>query len=89
MEEVPKPPELLARGGAWFRSGNVLVHLGVDSAFRGAAKAHPAFRCTDYDELLARLREHNVEIAHDQHLVDGREHCYIADPFGNRIELVR
>jgi catechol 2,3-dioxygenase-like lactoylglutathione lyase family enzyme len=88
LEEVAKPPELAARGGVWFRSGGVFVHLGVDGEFRPAKKAHPAFRCANYERLLAHLQEHRVAIVPDEHLFDGKEHCYISDPFGNRIELI-
>lgn len=89
MEEIPKPPELLSRGGVWLRSGTVLLHLGVDQDFRAAVKAHPAFRCCDYDDLVRRLLEASIAVARDSHLVEGREHCYITDPFGNRIELIK
>jgi catechol 2,3-dioxygenase-like lactoylglutathione lyase family enzyme len=88
LEEVAKPPELAARGGAWFRSGGVFVHLGVDGDFRPAKKAHPAFRCADYEGLLTHLRAHGIEIVPDERLFDGKAHCYISDPFGNRIELI-
>jgi catechol 2,3-dioxygenase-like lactoylglutathione lyase family enzyme len=88
LEEIPKPPELAARGGAWFRSGSVFLHLGVDPDFHPAKKAHPAFRCADYDALLARLREHAVDLVPDDRPFDGKPHCYISDPFGNRIELI-
>ncbi len=44
MEEIPKPPELAKRGGCWFKSGSVQVHLGVEADFHPAKKAHPAFR---------------------------------------------
>ena len=88
MEEVPKPPELAARGGAWFRSGNVSLHLGVDAEFRPAKKAHPALRCADYASLVALLREQGVEVVPDDHPFEGKPHCYISDPFGNRIELL-
>lgn len=88
LEEVPKPADLAARGGVWFRSGSVRLHLGVDSDFRPAKKAHPAFRCGDYDGLLARLRGRDVEIVHDEGTFDGKAHCYVSDPFGNRIELI-
>jgi len=30
LPEVPKPSELAPRGGLWFRSGGLEVHLGVD-----------------------------------------------------------
>jgi aminoglycoside 6'-N-acetyltransferase I len=89
LEEAPKPPELAKRGGAWFRSGDkIAVHLGVDPEFHPATKAHIAFRCADYDGLLKRLKSWGVPIVPDERPFEGRAHCYIADPFGNRIELV-
>jgi catechol 2,3-dioxygenase-like lactoylglutathione lyase family enzyme len=88
LEEIPKPAELTKRGGAWFTSGEVMLHLGVDPDFRAATKAHPAFRCVDYDALVKRLRHHGVTIVQDKHPFEGKPHCYIADPFGNRIELI-
>jgi len=88
LEEVPKPPELAKRGGAWFRSGPVFVHLGVDRPFAPAKKAHPAFRCADYGRLLEHLRASGIEIVPDDLPFEGKDHCYIADPFGNRIELI-
>jgi catechol 2,3-dioxygenase-like lactoylglutathione lyase family enzyme len=88
MEEIPKPPELAKRGGAWFRSGTVSVHLGVDPKFQPATKAHPAFRCDAYEALLDRLRGQGFTIVPDENPFEGKDHCYIADPFGNRIELI-
>jgi catechol 2,3-dioxygenase-like lactoylglutathione lyase family enzyme len=88
LSEVPKPPHLLKRGGIWFQSGEVVVHLGIDANFRPATKAHPAFRCTDYADLLKRLDVRGVPVAHDDQLFGGKAHCYITDPFGNRIELI-
>jgi catechol 2,3-dioxygenase-like lactoylglutathione lyase family enzyme len=88
LEEIPKPTELARRGGAWFRSGSVLVHLGVDAEFHPAIKAHPAFRCADYAGLVERLRAFGVEIVPDEGLIEGKGHCYVSDPFGNRLELI-
>ena len=88
LDEIAKPPELAKRGGAWFRSGDVCVHLGVDSDFKPAKKAHPAFRCANYVGLLERLRKHGVEIIPDENLFEGKRHCYVSDSFGNRIELI-
>lgn len=88
FEEVPKPPELAQRGGAWFRSGTVHIHLGVDPDFVSAKKAHPAFRCLHYDALLERLSKHGIALTPDTLPFDGKEHCYVADPFGNRIEFI-
>ena len=88
LEEVSKPPELAMRGGAWFQSGDVVVHLGVARPFAPAKKAHPAFRCSDYEGLLTRLRSCGVEIVPDEIPFAGKPHCYISDPFGNRLELI-
>jgi len=87
MMEVAKPPELAKRGGCWFESGTVQIHLGVEPDFRPARKAHPAFRCADYDALTTRLRSAGVEVADDAN-IPGLRRSHIADPFGNRIELI-
>jgi len=85
--ELPKPPELAVRGGCWFASGSVQIHLGVEADFRPARKAHPALRCIDYDGLRARLRAAGVDI-HDDANIPGVRRCHISDSFGNRIELI-
>ena len=56
MTELPKPAELRGRGGAWFASGAVQLHLGVDGAFVPARKAHPALRCAVYGALSRGYR---------------------------------
>ena len=87
MAEIPKPPELAKRGGCWFQSGNVQIHLGVETDFRAAKKAHPALRCRNYDALLAHLATAGVHAEEANDIPDVRR-CHIHDPFGNRIELV-
>jgi catechol 2,3-dioxygenase-like lactoylglutathione lyase family enzyme len=87
MAELPKPAELAKRGGCWFASGIVQIHLGVEGDFRSAKKAHPALRCRDYGTLTARLRSAGIEVA-DDHNIPGVRRCHIFDPFGNRIELI-
>lgn len=87
LVEIQRPHEHVKRGGCWFESGSVQVHLGVEEDFRAARKAHPALRCRDYDGLVARLREAGVPMrAADE--IPGITRCHIEDPFGNRIELV-
>ena len=88
MLEVEKPAELRARGGAWFRSGDVIIHLGVEPEFRPARKAHPALVCRDFPVLLQKLTEAGCEVTPDSMLIDGRARRYVHDPFGNRIELI-
>jgi catechol 2,3-dioxygenase-like lactoylglutathione lyase family enzyme len=89
IPEVPKPPALAGRGGAWFENGELKVHLGVDPEFRAARKAHPAFLVRGLAELVARLRAAGVDVASDDATKsDGVGRVYVTDPFGNRLELV-
>ncbi|HTY69722.1 MAG TPA: VOC family protein [Alphaproteobacteria bacterium] len=88
LTELPKPPELAARGGAWFTSGTVQVHLGVDPEFRPATKAHAAFRVSDLHEIEQRARQCGYRIGEDDPL-PGFARIFVYDPFGNRIELMQ
>jgi catechol 2,3-dioxygenase-like lactoylglutathione lyase family enzyme len=87
MAEVPKPPELAKRGGCWFESGAVQIHLGVEKDFHPAKKAHPALRCRDYVAFIGRLSEASVNLVEVDD-IPGVRRCHIHDPFGNRIELI-
>jgi catechol 2,3-dioxygenase-like lactoylglutathione lyase family enzyme len=87
LTELPKPPELAKRGGAWFTGNGVNVHLGVEAEFRPAVKAHPAFRVVDLDGLEARARRGGYRIVCDEPL-PGYKRIFAYDPFGNRIELM-
>ena len=87
MTEQPKPENLAKRGGAWFRSGDAHVHLGVEDEFRPARKAHPALLVTDLQALLDRCRAAGFSVNTDEPL-PGYDRAYVADPFGNRIEML-
>lgn len=87
MVEIPKPPELVKRGGCWFASGGVQLHLGVEQDFRAAKKAHPALRCRDYAGLTSRLCAAGADTEEDKN-IPGVRRCHVFDPFGNRIELI-
>lgn len=87
IDEVIKPPHLAARGGCWFERGRLKVHLGVETDFRPARKAHPAFIVSDLPALIATLKSHGYAVAGDQPL-EGYDRVYVDDPFGNRIELM-
>jgi len=88
MSEIAKPPILAERGGCWFQSGDVQIHLGVEADFRPAKKAHPALRCSNYTDFIAILQKAGMEITPDESIPD-TVRCYIHDCFGNRIELIQ
>jgi catechol 2,3-dioxygenase-like lactoylglutathione lyase family enzyme len=87
LRELPKPSTLAARGGAWFGSGAVQLHLGVEEEFRPARKAHPALRVEGLDVPAARLRAAGYRVQFDEDL-PGYRRFYVADPFGNRLEFM-
>ena len=87
IPEQPKPAHLAARGGCWFERGALKVHLGVEADFRPARKAHPAFLVQDLAELVRRLEAAGHRCTADEPL-PGFNRCYVADPFGNRLELM-
>jgi catechol 2,3-dioxygenase-like lactoylglutathione lyase family enzyme len=88
LTEVDKPANLVGRGGCWFESGAVKVHLGVDPDFHAAAKAHPAFLVDDVAAIEHRATEAGAPVKRDVAL-DGYDRIHVFDPFGNRIELMQ
>ncbi len=87
LAELPKPDALRAHGGVWFRCGEQELHIGVDTEFAPARKAHPAFRVRDLDELRRRLEDAGADPEDDDSL-PGVRRFYARDPFGNRLEFV-
>jgi catechol 2,3-dioxygenase-like lactoylglutathione lyase family enzyme len=87
LEELEKPESLRARSGVWFRVGAQQLHVGVEQEFAPARKAHPAFAVSRYDELVARLRSAGLQVVDDES-IPGVRRCYVADPWGNRMELL-
>jgi catechol 2,3-dioxygenase-like lactoylglutathione lyase family enzyme len=87
LTQVAKPPELAARGGAWFTAGGINIHLGVEAAFRPARKAHPALLVRGLEAYVARARAEGCRIVDDDPL-PGYQRIFLDDPFGNRIELM-
>jgi catechol 2,3-dioxygenase-like lactoylglutathione lyase family enzyme len=82
LPELPKPPELAARGGAWFACGAQALHIGVEPDFAPARKAHPALATDDLQALERRLREAGAPTRRDG------PRFYTEDPWGNRVEIV-
>lgn len=85
--EVDKPGPLQGRGGLWLTRDGINLHLGVDTPFAPARKAHPCFAVDDFDAMLARFDAGDIAYAFDTKLPNIRR-VFIADPFGNRIEVM-
>ncbi|MER5547935.1 VOC family protein [Streptomyces sp. NPDC002589] len=89
LVEIPKPPVLAARGGAWFATadGAVQLHLGIEEPFRPATKAHPGLRVKDIDAFAEQLTAHGASVTWDDNL-PGHRRFYSTDPVGNRLEFL-
>lgn len=87
LEQVPKPADLSPRGGVWFRTGDLEVHLGMEDQFSPAVKAHPAFLVSGLETLKARIEAAGYRVT-DTVQIEGFHRVYVRDPFGNRVELI-
>jgi ribosomal protein S18 acetylase RimI-like enzyme len=85
LMEIPKPERLRSRGGVWFAVGDEQLHVGIEDPFAPARKAHPALAISRADDLHA-LAERLGAAGHDVQWDGSRFH--VADPFGNRLELL-
>jgi catechol 2,3-dioxygenase-like lactoylglutathione lyase family enzyme len=88
IPEVQKPAELAKRGGAWFETDGIKIHLGVEPDFRPARKAHPGLLVRDLPSLSKRLTDAGYDVRDGEYL-EGYKHIYVSDPFGNRLELLQ
>jgi catechol 2,3-dioxygenase-like lactoylglutathione lyase family enzyme len=84
---IQKPAHLAARGGCWFRSGQVELHLGAEPGFVASKKAHPALRVRGLASVRAALGAADWPVQDDTQL-DGHDRWYALDPFGNRLEFI-
>lgn len=87
LHEIGKPQALRGRGGVWFSTGSLDLHLGVDPDFRPATKAHVAYIVTDLNAVRGGLAGAGYTIREDAPL-PGLVRFFVDDPFGNRVEVV-
>ena len=87
FREVAKPEPLKRKGGVWFETGNLQVHLGVDEAFVPVGKAHVAYLVADVVAVRSRIETAGFPVVDDGDL-PGYERFYTSDPFGNRVEVL-
>lgn len=87
LTEISKPPHLARRGGLWFQCGGLQLHLGVEGEFRPARKAHPGLLVRDLPDMV-RACEAAGFPTHGDEPIEGFDRVFVADPFGNRLELL-
>ena len=87
LTEQPKPPNLVGRGGVWFVGGSLKLHLGVETEFQPAKKAHPALLVRDIEVAASECAAAGHPTITDEP-IEGFKRVYVYDPFGNRMELL-
>ena len=88
LREIEKPAQLQAKGGCWFAGDGLELHLGVQTDFVPASKAHPGLRVADLDAAREHLQAAGIPIITDTSGVAVRR-FYVNDPFGNRLEFMQ
>ncbi|GJM40306.1 MAG: glyoxalase [Ardenticatenaceae bacterium] len=88
LRELEKPVQLRAKGGCWFAGDGLELHLGVQTDFQPATKAHPGLRVADIDAARVHLETAGITIVSDTSGVRVRR-FYVNDPFGNRLEFMQ
>jgi catechol 2,3-dioxygenase-like lactoylglutathione lyase family enzyme len=86
LPEIPKPEELRARGGAWFQTGNLQMHIGIDPEPSPKSKRHVCFLVTDLAKAKAAVTARGIAIE-EESVAEGLSRFFIRDPAGNRIEI--
>ncbi|TKH05642.1 glyoxalase [Peribacillus simplex] len=87
FKEVNKPRSLRSNGGLWFESGSIKIHIGTEDNFIPARKAHPALEVENLNDFKQHLITKHISFTVDERL-PGANRIYLADPFGNRIEIL-
>ena len=87
LAERPKPDVLSRRGGLWFETGTVGLHLGIEAEFRPARKALVALAVEDIGTARAACRAAGLPNDDDEP-IRGLARFFTQDPFGSRTETV-
>lgn len=88
LVEIPKPPELRARGGAWFQLSNLQVHVGLDAEPSPESRRHICFLVRDIAAARAQIEARGV-VVEAEGMAEGLRRFFVRDPAGNRIELAQ
>ncbi|HEY2445111.1 MAG TPA: VOC family protein [Rhizomicrobium sp.] len=88
LAEIPKPDELRARGGAWFKLSNVQLHVGIDTGTSPASRRHVCFLVADIEGARAWARAQKLAVE-GEGAVTGSPRFFVHDPAGNRLEIAQ
>jgi catechol 2,3-dioxygenase-like lactoylglutathione lyase family enzyme len=94
LQEIPKPEESRARGGAWYQVGPLQLHLSIENGDDGLgddriSKRHVCYTVADLAQAEKKFRDAGVEILPDDIPTPGWSRFYVRDPGGNRLEIAQ
>ncbi|HWP44132.1 MAG TPA: VOC family protein [Blastocatellia bacterium] len=91
LEEIARPASTSGRAGAWYRLGQVEIHLSVEDAATSnlKSKRHICYIVGDIEKAEAEFRDAGVEILTDDRPIEGRKRFFVRDPGGNRLEIAQ
>lgn len=89
LNEIPKPLELRANGGAWYSLGSMQLHLSAKAESGVDKKGHVCFTVANVAAAEERFAAAGVEIIPDGMPVAGQPRFYVRDPGGNLIEIAQ
>src|SRR4029453_5571949 len=91
LQEVPKPAESRARGGAWYQLGSLQLHLSIEDGLdeKCISRRQVCNRVDDLAKSETQFRAAGVEIIPDDQPVQGWQRFYVRDPGGNRLEIAQ
>jgi catechol 2,3-dioxygenase-like lactoylglutathione lyase family enzyme len=85
FERLAKP-EGTSGAGAWFRAGEVQLHITIEPAPVDRA-GHFGVVVDDLDRAVEQVQAAGSDIA-SARTIPGRRRCYTRDPAGNTIEIL-
>jgi len=68
LTEIEKPESLKKRGGVWFEFGSYQLHIGVETTFSPAKKAHPGFHVKNLPAFKDHLTSFGISFIEDKNI---------------------
>ena len=90
LAQIPKPEGTRQNMGAWYRLGDLQLHLSVEDDVKNeVSDRHVCYQVVDIDAASLQFRNAGVEIIADGRPVRGQSRFFVRDPGGNLLEITQ
>lgn len=86
LDEVPRPASF-DFPGAWYRAGNMLIHLVGKPVADEISNRHFCLMVPDIKAAMSYCAAARLDLKKENHKISGIARFFIRDPDGNRIEF--